>query len=74
MDLTSIWQKCIDRLSTINTEEFNIWIRPLQIEFDHNQLLLFAPNHFVMDRVRERSLADQITLTKYSSFLQARSA
>jgi len=58
VDVAALWQRCMDRLQgEITTEEFNIWIRPLQVEFENQQLLLLAPNHFVMDCITEKFLS-----------------
>lgn len=47
----------MDRLQNeIAPEEFNIWIRPLQAELAGNQLLLFAPNRFVLDCISNKFL------------------
>jgi chromosomal replication initiator protein len=52
-----LWQKCMDRLQNeMTAEEFNIWIRPLQAELEGDQLLLFAPNRFVMDCISNKFL------------------
>lgn len=41
----------------ISAQQFNTWIRPLQVESKGNVLSLFAPNQFVLDWVSERYLA-----------------
>jgi chromosomal replication initiator protein len=53
----TIWKKCIDRLaSEIATEDFNIWIRPLQLVSENDQLYLLAPNRYVLDHISEKFL------------------
>ncbi len=65
METTALWQKCMDHLeSEITPEEFNIWIRPLQIEMDQEQLLLLAPNRFVMDYINDKFI-ERITRCIY---------
>jgi len=51
----SLWQKCLDRLEEeLPSQQFNMWIRPLQVEFDQNCLRLLAPNRFVLDWVNDK--------------------
>jgi len=53
-----LWQKCLAHLQNeITPEEFNLWIRPLQLEFDNDQLCLFAPNRYVLEHINEKFLA-----------------
>lgn len=52
-----VWQKCLDRLQNhISLQDFNTWIRPLQAEEKEEQLVLWAPNQFVLHCVNERFL------------------
>lgn len=54
---TFVWQKCLDRLQNhISLQDFNTWIRPLQAEQKEDQLVLWAPNQFVLHCVNERFL------------------
>ncbi len=54
----SLWKKCLERLQgDIPAQQFNTWIRPLQVESSGNVLSIFAPNQFVLDWVGERYLA-----------------
>ena len=56
--MTTIWNKCLDRLrDEFPPQQFNTWIRPLQVEMRDDVLLLLAPNRFVYDWVNERYLA-----------------
>lgn len=60
MEVLALWQKCLDRLeSEIAPGEFNIWLRPLQAEVNRDELLLFAPNRFVLDHINN-TLFDRI--------------
>ena len=57
---TDIWQHCLSRLEgELTTQQFNTWIRPLQVMEDNNQLRLLAPNRFVLDWINTR-LMDRI--------------
>ena len=52
-----VWQKCLDLLQNhISLQDFNTWIRPLQAEEKEEQLVLWAPNQFVLHCVNERFL------------------
>ncbi|MCG6971229.1 MAG: chromosomal replication initiator protein DnaA [Gammaproteobacteria bacterium] len=52
------WQKCLDRLEgELSAQQFNTWIRPLQVIEDENTMRLLAPNRFVLDWVNNRFLA-----------------
>jgi chromosomal replication initiator protein len=54
--VTNLWYQCLECLGEeLSAQEFNTWIRPLQaIEMDNEQLVLLAPNQFVLDWVSER--------------------
>jgi chromosomal replication initiator protein len=57
--VSAVWQKCLDKLqSSINEQDFNTWIRPLQAEEDNQQLTLLAPNRFVVDWINSKFLAN----------------
>ena len=52
MTALSVWQKCLDRLQDeLSSEQFNTWIRPLQVRELDSQLQLLAPNRYVKDQV-----------------------
>jgi len=54
----SLWEKCLSALeSEFPSQQFNTWIRPLQAEFTNGQLVLLAPNRFVLDWIVERFLS-----------------
>ncbi|TKB51895.1 chromosomal replication initiator protein DnaA [Ferrimonas aestuarii] len=56
----SVWQQCVASLQEeLPAQQFSMWIRPLQAEFDDQTLTLYAPNRFVLDWVRDKYL-DQI--------------
>jgi len=49
-----VWPKCLQALELDLTEQLlNTWIRPLQVVEDEQQIELFAPNRFVLDRVKD---------------------
>ena len=53
----AIWQDCISQLQEVlPTTEFNLWIRPLQVEMIENKLYIYAPNRFVLDWVKNKYL------------------
>lgn len=54
----SIWQQCLDRLETeFSIQQFNTWIRPLQVVENDSLLRVLAPNQFVLDWVNENLLS-----------------
>ncbi len=66
--MTKLWQQCTHRLEADLTEqEINTWIRPLQAVESDGELLLLAPNRFVLDWVKDnyldkiRSLAAELS-------------
>lgn len=51
----SLWEKCLDCLQDeFPSQQFNTWIRPLQVEQSEGKMVLFAPNRFVLDWINER--------------------
>ena len=53
----TLWEKCLDCLQDeFPSQQFNTWIRPLQVEHLDTKLTLFAPNRFVLDWINERFL------------------
>ena len=53
-----LWQQCVDHLrDELPSQQFNTWIRPLQVEGDLEELRVFAPNRFVLDWVNEKYLS-----------------
>ncbi|MCP9340544.1 chromosomal replication initiator protein DnaA [Stutzerimonas xanthomarina] len=50
-----LWQQCVDLLrDELPAQQFNTWIRPLQVEADGDELRVYAPNRFVLDWVNEK--------------------
>ncbi|WP_299493993.1 chromosomal replication initiator protein DnaA [uncultured Shewanella sp.] len=51
----SLWQQCISRLQDeLSAQQFSMWIRPLQAEMEGDVLVIYAPNRFVLDWVRDK--------------------
>lgn len=51
----SLWEECLKRLQQeLPTQQFSMWIRPLQAHEDETSLTLYAPNRFVLDWVRDK--------------------
>lgn len=54
----ALWQRCLVHLEDqIPPSEFAMWLKPLQAEDAGETILLYAPNRFVMEWVRERYLS-----------------
>ncbi len=52
-----LWNKCLDHLeSELGAQQFNTWIRPLQIIEGEQELELLAPNQYVLEWVNEHLL------------------
>lgn len=48
-----VWDQCLAYLKgDLTTEEYNIWILPLQAAEEKHRVLLYAPNRFVKEWVR----------------------
>ena len=55
MEETDFWKKCLERLrEKCSGTEFETLIQPLQVEKKGNSLLLFAPNDFVVGKIKDR--------------------
>jgi chromosomal replication initiator protein len=51
------WKFCLDRLEgELTPQQFNTWIRPLQVIEQNSAIHLLAPNRFVMDWVKDQYL------------------
>ncbi|GAB3025988.1 chromosomal replication initiator protein DnaA [Bowmanella dokdonensis] len=54
----SLWDECLKRLQQeLPTQQFSMWIRPLQAQIEDSTLTLFAPNRFVLDWVRDKYIS-----------------
>jgi chromosomal replication initiator protein len=55
--MSSVWQYCLNFLQDeLPLQEFNTWIRPLQTQEKDEQVVLFAPNRFVLEWIRDKYL------------------
>ncbi len=53
----TLWERCLSCLQDeFPSQQYNTWIRPLQVEHVDQRLTLFAPNRFVLDWINERFL------------------
>jgi len=49
-----LWTNCLQKLEQeLSDQQLNTWIRPLQVDEIDNRLVLFAPNRFVLDWVKQ---------------------
>jgi len=70
----SVWETCLERLEgDLSPQQFNTWIRPLQVIEERDTIRLLAPNRFVLDWINEKYIdliRNQIThLTNDSSYV-----
>lgn len=57
--MEALWQDCLTKMSAssgISHQEFNTWIRPLQVDRVEGKVVIFAPNHFVVDLIKRKFL------------------
>ncbi|ABA71745.1 MULTISPECIES: chromosomal replication initiator protein DnaA [Pseudomonas] len=58
-----LWQQCVELLrEELPAQQFNTWIRPLQVEAEGDELRVYAPNRFVLDWVNEKYLGRVLEL------------
>jgi chromosomal replication initiator protein len=58
-----LWQQCVELLrDELPAQQFNTWIRPLQVEATGDELRVYAPNRFVLDWVNEKYLSRMLEL------------
>ncbi|HZF99143.1 MAG TPA: DnaA N-terminal domain-containing protein, partial [Pseudoxanthomonas sp.] len=51
------WPRCLERLEAeLPAEDVHTWLKPLQAEQRINAVVLYAPNAFIVEQVRERYL------------------
>lgn len=64
--MTSVlWESCLERLKeNLSIQDFNTWIRPLQCEESGDSLVLYGPNRFVVEWVREKYLHQFVQLVR----------
>ena len=52
-----VWRKCVARLEEeLTSQQFNTFIRPLQVRLDGTKLVVLAPNDHVKKQVRDEHL------------------
>ena len=50
-----IWERCsADLEQELPSQQFNTWIRPLQLSMEESQFALSAPNRFIKDWVKDK--------------------
>jgi len=60
------WSRCIERLEAeFPPEDVHTWLKPLQADHRADSMVLYAPNAFIVDQVRERYLARIQELLRY---------
>ena len=58
-----LWLQCVELFrDELPAQQFNTWIRPLQVEGDGENLRIYAPNRFVLDWVNEKYLGRLLEL------------
>jgi chromosomal replication initiator protein len=68
----ALWSEVVNQLEAeLSEEQLNNWIRPLESHLDGGALVLFAPNQFVVDRVRDQFLERITALSGQMSSGQA---
>lgn len=74
--INTFWLSCLDHFrKELNVQQFNTWIRPLQIDsvIDNNdEVVLIAPNRFVSQWVKDNFIAhiEQMAYSYYSRKIQ----
>ena len=54
----NFWPACLTRLEgELSSQQFNTWIRPLSAEAGEEGVVLFAPNRFILQFIKDRFLA-----------------
>lgn len=58
-----LWQQCVELLrDELPAQQFNTWIRPLQVEAEGDELRVYAPNRFVLDWVNDKYITRLLEL------------
>ncbi len=56
--MNNFWPTCLSRFEQeLSAQQFNTWIKPLQLEVGDNAIRVLAPNKFVQQWVKERFLS-----------------
>jgi len=57
--MNGFWQFCLDHFQQqLPPQQFKTWITQLKFEFHENQVILEAPNRFVLQWIRDRFLSE----------------
>ena len=60
------WPRCLERLEAeLPAEDVHTWLKPLQAEQRPDAVVLYAPNAFIVEQVRERFLPRIRELAEY---------
>ena len=55
--MNSFWRSCLDQFEKeLPAQQFKTWIKPLEVEVEGDTLVLVAPNHFVLQWIRDKFL------------------
>lgn len=59
MQNVSFWQSCLDTFKrSLPPQQYNSWIKPLNVRFENDSFILTAPNSFTLKLVQERFLQE----------------
>jgi chromosomal replication initiator protein len=62
----SLWSRCLERLEAeLGAEDFYTWVKPLQVVDSGGGWVVYAPNAFVVDTLRERHLPRIVDLLRH---------
>ena len=66
--LDNIWHKCLKKLQIIIPEQqFIQYISPLQIKIKKKNIILYAPNNYILDKINNNYLTQIKTIIKNST-------
>lgn len=74
--INTFWLSCLDHFrKELNVQQFNTWIRPLQIDLvigNNDEVVLIAPNRFVSQWVKDNFIAhiEEMAYSYYSRKIQ----
>lgn len=55
--MSTLWEQCLQTLQEeMSPEELGMWIHPLHVETKENELILWAPNHFIVGWIKDNFL------------------
>jgi chromosomal replication initiator protein len=59
MQEQKLWRACLACFENqLSTQQFNTWIKPLRLSKEHSNLILSAPNSFIIKQVQARFLGE----------------